>query len=139
MSVTSIVALRMRTEIYKAIDNVYHVHMKEPPNPDQYITFIELPAFKLGKLLTDDEYRELQSALIDNPKLGPVVSGTGGFRKVRWAPEDQGKSGALRVIYYNRSESTGRIYMTMIFPKNVSDNLSGQQKSILKTIAQSLI
>jgi len=77
--------------------------------------------------------------LIDNPELGPVMTGTGGFRKVLWAPEYQGKSGALRAVYYNRSKSTSRIYMVMIFPKNVSDNLSSQQKNVLKSIAHSLI
>ena len=31
-------------------------------------------------LLPDDEYRKMQAALANNPKLGPVVRGRGGLR-----------------------------------------------------------
>ena len=96
------------------------------------VILIELPSFNLDKLLTDDDYQELQAVLIDNPDLGPVMSGTGRFRKVRWVPEYQGKNGALRVVYYNKSRSTSPIYMIMIFLKSVSDNLSSHQKNVLK-------
>ncbi len=102
-------------------------------------TFIDLPSFKRDGLLTDDEYRELQKALLENPKLGPVISGTGGLRKVRWASAGQGKSGAVRIIYYNRSQNTGRIYFVFIFPKNVSENLSGKQKNQLNKLIQQLV
>lgn len=102
-------------------------------------TFIDLPSFRREGLLNDDEYRELQQALLENPRMGIVISGTGGLRKLRWAPKGVGKSGALRVIYYNRSEQTGRIYMVFIFPKNVSSNLSNSQKQQLKQIIERLI
>lgn len=32
----------------------------------------------------DESYRELQRALMENPELGDVIHGTGGFRKARW-------------------------------------------------------
>ena len=101
-------------------------------------TFVELRSFKLNNLLTDDEYRKIQSALMTNPESGPVMSGTGGFRKIRWAPEGQGKSGEVGVIYYNRSQASGRLYMAYIFPKNVSDNLSNAQKNVLKALSDGL-
>lgn len=101
-------------------------------------TFIDLPSFNTDGVLNEDEYRELQIALLENPRLGPVISGTGGLRKVRWAPKGQGKSGAARVIYYNRSEKSGRIYMVYIFPKNVSSNLSDSQKRQLKQLIEQL-
>ena len=49
------------------------------------LEFIETPTFtkRLEKLLSDERYRALQSALIDNPRLGAVISGTGGARKLR--------------------------------------------------------
>ena len=63
---------------------------------------IETSAFtrRVAGLLTDDEYRALQSALVVNPEAGAVIVGTGGARKVRWAREGRGKSGGVRVIYY---------------------------------------
>lgn len=66
------------------------------------LVFKETPVFtKLIKdLLSDDEYKELQIHLIENPESGDVIKGTGGLRKVRWAQKDTGKSGGIRVIYY---------------------------------------
>ena len=37
----------------------------------------------VSKLLTDDEYRELQTVLINRPKAGQVIAGSGGLRKIR--------------------------------------------------------
>ena len=47
--------------------------------------FLEAPAFTryLSSYLSDDGYRELQHRLASAPELGDVISGTGGFRKVR--------------------------------------------------------
>jgi len=35
-----------------------------------------------------------------NPEAGDIVRGSGGVRKVRWAPEGKGKSGGVRIMYY---------------------------------------
>lgn len=53
--------------------------------------FVMLPEFekqwiKMG--LTDDDLKRLQYELLDNPKIGDVMQGTGGLRKVRFAFED---------------------------------------------------
>lgn len=47
--------------------------------------FIETPIFTrlVQGLLSDDEYRLLQMALMIQPDLGPVIQGSGGLRKVR--------------------------------------------------------
>lgn len=67
------------------------------------LVFLETPLFTrlLGDYLTDESYRELQRALMENPEMGDVMPGTGGFRKVRWedARRSKGKRGGLRVIY----------------------------------------
>jgi hypothetical protein len=56
----------------------------------------------LGDYLTDESYRRLQLALMENSEMGDVMSGTGGFRKVRCedARRSKGKRGGLRVICY---------------------------------------
>ena len=51
-------------------------------------------------LLDDDDYRELQEALVDRPELGDLIKGSGGIRKVRWKAVNTGKRGGIRVIYY---------------------------------------
>ena len=68
--------------------------------------------------LSDDDYRELQQALISNPEVGPVVPGSGGVRKLRWAAPGRGKRGGYRVIYYVRRPK-GVIWMLTMYPKNV--------------------
>jgi hypothetical protein len=35
-------------------------------------------------LLKDEEYRQLQLALLSQPDLGPVIAGSGGLPNVRW-------------------------------------------------------
>ena len=59
-------------------------------------SFIETRMFTqlAQEYLSDDDYRELQQALISNPEVGPVVPGSGGVRKLRWAAPGRGKRGA---------------------------------------------
>ncbi|MDA8326117.1 MAG: hypothetical protein M0033_07850, partial [Nitrospiraceae bacterium] len=47
--------------------------------------FIELPPFAelRDKLFSDEEFRDLQIFLIDQPKAGDVIPETGGCRKLR--------------------------------------------------------
>ena len=52
----------------------------------------------LRRHLDDERYRQLQIALILRPEQGPVIKGSGGLRKVRWATSGGGKRGGLRVI-----------------------------------------
>ena len=64
--------------------------------------FVELPIFRsrwkdLG--LNDDDLKRLQEELLADPKIGAVMRGTGGVRKMRFAFEQRGKSGSIRVIY----------------------------------------
>lgn len=62
--------------------------------------FIETSKFTkiLSYCLSDDEYRMLQWHLQEKPDSGDIVRGSGGVRKVRWAPEGKGKSVGVRVI-----------------------------------------
>ena len=66
--------------------------------------FIELPPFERHRrdYLTDENFRDLQNALMENPETGDVIEGTGGLRKIRHADPKRGKGkrGGLRVIYY---------------------------------------
>lgn len=103
-------------------------------------TFIELSGFSKRRagLLTDDEFKELQEALIINPERGSRLADTGGFRKLRWARKGMGKSGGVRVIYYNLSVTSGRLYLALIYTKNEADNLTDAQKAQLKKLSDVL-
>ncbi|MBE6578669.1 MAG: addiction module toxin RelE [Ruminococcaceae bacterium] len=97
-------------------------------------SFIELPLFrskweKLG--LTDGDLRRLQEELLADPKVGAVMRGTGGIRKMRFAFEDRGKSGSIRIIYID-FEVYEKIYLITAYPKNEKDNLTDAERNELR-------
>lgn len=102
-------------------------------------TFIELQGFSKRRqaLLPDDEFRAFQEILINDPEAGGTISGTGGFRKICWSRPGTGKRGGVRVIYYNVTIK-GRIYLALIYPKNEQDELSHEQKKMLRQVAELL-
>ena len=84
-------------------------------------TFVEMPAFaRLRPLyLDDEEYRRLQSTLMENPEAGDVIQGAGGLRKMRFADgrRNKGTRGELRVIYY-RWEPGAQFWLYAVFDKD---------------------
>jgi mRNA-degrading endonuclease RelE of RelBE toxin-antitoxin system len=64
--------------------------------------FIETSIFtkEIQKLISDDNYRMLQTSLMLRPDAGRLIRGSGGLRKIRWNLPGKGKRGALRIIYY---------------------------------------
>lgn len=85
--------------------------------------------------MQDDEYKALQEALINRPEMGDLIQGTSGLRKVRWKLEGRGKSGGIRTIYYWK-KSDDQIYMLYVYPKNEQENLTAEQKKLLKQIVE---
>ena len=49
-----------------------------------------------------------------------------------------GKRGVVRIIYYNVSLK-GRIYLALIYPKNEQDDLTDEQKKVLKQLSDMLV
>ena len=97
------------------------------------LTFVQLSRFasRWSQLrLNDDDLRALEQMLLRNPNAGAVVRGTGGLRKVRFAPPSRhvGKSGAMRVgyTYFRTAEA---IYLLALYPKNEKANLTAAEKA----------
>ena len=87
-------------------------------------TFIESTVFSRLRdaYLTDDEYAQLQEALIENPDRGPVIRGSGGIRKLRWSQPGRGKRGGVRIIYYAKVRE-GLVYLLTIYAKNEEETI----------------
>jgi hypothetical protein len=87
-------------------------------------SFIETKLFTrlVRQHLSDDEYRELQTLLIEQPEAGTVVRGSGGVRKLRWRAPGRGKRGGYRVIYFAKTEERV-LWMLTLYPKNVRDDI----------------
>lgn len=102
--------------------------------------FVMLPEFeKCWKQmnLNDDDLKRLQSELLINSQNNPVIKGTGGLRKIRFAFENTGKSGSARVVYVD-FVIYDTIYLISAYPKNEKDNLSNAERNAIKTIIEKL-
>ncbi len=98
--------------------------------------FIETTIFTklIEEYLTDDEYSGLQSMLLEHPKIGKVVSGSGGVRKLRWSKQGKGKSGGIRIIYYLKKDNN-EVWMLTIYGKSEKSNIPAH---ILKKIVEEI-
>lgn len=89
------------------------------------------------RLLLDDDFKEFQEVLIQNPKMGDAISGTGGVRKVRLKSASGGKSAGFRVCYYYITKHY-EIYLLSIYAKNEKEDLDSDDKKLLKQMAKIL-
>ena len=83
--------------------------------------------------LTDNELKDLQDTLLENPMAGALIRSTGGARKIRIAFEGQGKSGGGRVVYVDFAVSE-RIYLIMAYPKSKLESLSDAHKKAAREL-----
>ena len=86
-------------------------------------------------MLDEPGLKALEDELLENPRRGRTIPGTGGFRKIRTALGGRGKRGGARVVYYF-VDRRGTVYFIMAYPKNVKENLTQAEKKALREIAQ---
>ena len=102
--------------------------------------FIILPEFEkcwkhMG--LTDNDLKRVQSELLLSSQDNPVMQGTGGLRKFRFALENRGKSGSIRIVYVDFVVHE-TIYLISAYPKNEKDNLSKAEQNAIKSLIEKL-
>jgi hypothetical protein len=80
--------------------------------------------------LTDEDLQHLEAEISSNPEAGDLMKGTGGLRKLRFAPPSwrRGKSGSLRVCYIVFF-AISTVYLLAVFAKAEKDNLSNEEKN----------
>ena len=102
--------------------------------------FVELPSFRnawKAMDLTDEDLRRLQEELLAEPRPGSVMQGTGGVRKMRFALENRGKSGSMRVVYVDFVIHE-KLYLLTAYPKSEKDNLTKAERNELKKLVEIL-
>ncbi|HEX4795712.1 MAG TPA: type II toxin-antitoxin system RelE/ParE family toxin [Humisphaera sp.] len=106
------------------------------------LTLIQLSPFvaKWSKLgLTDEDLQSLESILIAKPGAGNVIPGTGGLRKLRFAPPSwhTGKRGGSRVIYAFIASGEA-IYLFTLYGKNEQSDLTTDEKNFFRKVLNRL-
>jgi hypothetical protein len=85
--------------------------------------------------LEDDDLRALEMMIMSAPAASPVIPGTRGARKIRFAPPSwhTGKRGAMRVIYAF-FEPFSIVLLITAYTKNRKDNLSAAEKNEIASL-----
>ena len=103
-------------------------------------TVVETPPFlvQAKEAGMDDAVREaIVKAISENPQIGDLMQGTGGFRKFRWAKPGMGKRGGYRVVSYFYSEGLP-VFLIAAFGKNERDNLTKEERNNLRKLSEIL-
>ena len=102
-------------------------------------TVVETPSYLTvaEKLFSESERGEIVETVAADPICGAVMTGTGGFRKVRVAREGMGKSAGARVVYIWRNDKFP-VFLIAVFPKNEKENLTKAERNALKKRADSI-
>jgi hypothetical protein len=100
--------------------------------PEEWLTFIEADGFLddwKELRLNDDDLRALEVLVGMQPKGHPVIRGTGGLRKLRFASvrRAKGKSGGVRVLYVYFDEY-GIVLLLAAYAKSEQDDIPESHK-----------
>jgi hypothetical protein len=96
------------------------------------LTFVQLSPFVSDwrrMRLTDEDLSGLEAELLRRPNAGPVIAGTAGLRKLRFAPRSwaRGKRGAARVVY-GWFPDHATVYLFLLYGKNEQADLMPREK-----------
>ena len=85
--------------------------------------------------LDDEDRRRLENEILNNPKSGKVIRGTGGLRKIKFAFEGMGKNSSSRVLYVD-FVVLERIYLVTAYPKSKKDNITRAERTMYKKLIE---
>ena len=87
----------------------------------------------VGKLISEESRKEMEAAIVAAPDEAPVIRGTGGIRKLRWAGSGRGKRGGIRTIYFHHAGPEA-IYLLTVYAKADRDDLTPVDKKALSRL-----
>jgi len=83
--------------------------------------------------ILQEDFDNFKKELAEHPEMGDIISGTNGVRKVRLKSASRGKSGGSRICYYD-IDHKNEIFLLLVYLKNQQENLTLEEKKILKEI-----
>lgn len=89
------------------------------------------------KQLLLKDYEELEKSLVEHPKQGDVIPGLSGLRKIRLKSSYSGKRGEFRVDYLDIPKAEV-LYLIVVYPKNLKEDLSSEEKREIKALVELL-
>lgn len=111
--------------------------------PKDWLRFVQLDLFEKcwGALgLEDEDLRGLEMLIMLNPDGPPVMKGTGGVRKLRFAGQhwSKGKRGGAR-IYYLYVPDRGLIFLLFAHMKNEQETISEDGKAHMRSLVKEIL
>ena len=85
--------------------------------------------------LSEEEQADIVSLVAANPRLGDIMPGTGGARKLRIAGRGKGKSGGYRVVTYYAADDVPVLLLALI-NKGERANLTRMERNELRSALQ---
>ncbi|MBM4253677.1 MAG: addiction module toxin RelE [Deltaproteobacteria bacterium] len=72
---------------------------------------------------------------MQNPNAGILIQETGGIRKVRHPLPGKGKSGSIRVFYYDYI-AIEHLFLLVVIKKSQRENLTRTERHLLKQLIE---
>ena len=91
----------------------------------------------IRKLLGEEARREMEKAIAAAPAAAPVIRGTGGIRKLRWAGSGRGKRGGIRTVYFYHADP-GAIYLLTAYAKADREDLTPADTRALSRLVSAI-
>lgn len=88
--------------------------------------------------ISDDERQAIVNWIAAQPDAGDVIPGTGGARKLRFAGQGKGKSGAYRVITFYSGVDIP-VFLLNVFSKGERVDLSQADRNAMKSELAGLV
>ncbi len=110
--------------------------------PSRWLRIVQTGPFlrKWSSLgLDDDDLLALEVEILKGPELHPIVKGTGGVRKIRFARSGagRGKSGAYRVCYAYFARR-GMVFLLTAYGKTEQANLTKVQQTAIAAVVRDI-
>ena len=89
----------------------------------------------IRKLLGQEARREMEESVVATPDAAPVIRGTGGIRKLRWAGSGRGKRGGIRTVYFYHAGPEAIYFLTAYAKADREDLTLADTRALSRLVA----